>query len=427
MKSIVQTNVERRVKEEAQKKTLIDSYGSIIGWMKVLADWILAPAGAIMDGLVLFGIFYLAVKNIPLSVALAAVAAVAIQFLYGKPAAVAASTAFSGRYQNDGEQKLMWAFWVVTFIALGGSLFLSFHSDKLVEAVGERIYIQQDDTEIQQRYDTKLQQLQQLQQQQQQALQDEIATLSNDKIMWKGQLTTRERSSRAAARLRQQLPELQQQQQQALQQLEQQRQQALQQLSNKNEATAAKFAIRVDEGGATLKGINIAFNLVRLAIILIFMYFTARAAEELQQAPTPVATNVGAHVPTPVATVSQHRQAATATPPIEPDRTVVKPFSTVLPEAVSTPIDQQAPTSVATNVGAVSATTSNTYNVTIVDGAPTLPPPPMMNTTKTAMTLQDVKRYIPTYHRRNTENARQIHRELLKMQAILEKETKSNE
>lgn len=435
MKSIVQTNIERRVKEEAKKKSLIDTYGNIIGWMKVLADWLLAPAGAILDGLVLFGIFYLAVKNIPLSVLLAAVAAIAIQFLYGKPAAVAASTAFSGRYQNDGEQKLMWSFWVITFVALGGSLFLSFHSDKLVEAVGEQIYIQEDDTEIQQRYDNKLQQLQQLQQQQQQALQDEIATLSNDKIMWKGQLTTRERSSRAASKLRQQLPELQQQHQEQIQQLEQQRQQALQLLLERNGATAEKFAIRVDEGGATLKGINIVFNLVRLAIILIFMYFTTHAAEELQQATTPVATTVGTVSTTTATPVVQQRMAPAATTTTEPERTVVKPFSTVLPNAKESyrpepsrplgPPPAVAPaTPVATTVGGSNTTGGNTYNVTVVDGAPTLPPPGMMNTTKTAMTLQDVKRYIPTYRNRNSDNAKEVYKELIKMQAILEQENK---
>jgi hypothetical protein len=426
MKSIVQTNVERRVRAEAEKTTLIDTYGPLIGWMKVLADWLLAPAGAVLDGLVLFGIFYLAVKSILLSAILAAIAAIAIQFLYGWPASVAASTAFSGRYEKQGEQGLMWFMGGITIIALGFSLFLSFRSDRLVEAVGEHIYIQEDDGETQQRYDKLLEAAQQQHNTDIAAVNERIAALQNDKIMWKGQVTTRERSSRKAANLSNELTTLSNTYNTRVQQIEEQRQQALQQLQHNNSNTAELFAARVEDGGATLKGVNISFNVVRLAIILVFMYFTSAAATELQHAPTPVATTVGAYN-----TTTQHQRrpapmatATTAQP--EPERTRVQPFQRSMPKMQTAPQQQplqHTPTPVATTVGAYNTTPGNTYNVTVVDGAPTLPPPAAMNTTKEAFTLQDIKRYIPTYAKRSSDNAKQIHRELLNMKAILEKET----
>ena len=46
----------------------------------------------------------------------------------------------------------------------------------------------------------------------------------------------------------------------------------------------------------------------------------------------------------------------------------------------------------------------------------------MMNTKAVAFTLEDVKRRIPTYAKRDSANAKEIHRELLKMEAILAQE-----
>jgi len=424
MKSIVQTNIERRVKAEAEKKTLVDTYGNLIGWMKVLADWLLAPAGAILDGLVLFGIFFLSVKNMPLAIALSAVSAIAIQFLYGMPASHAAATAFTGRYQNQGEQRLMWAMWVVTGIGLGCSLLLSFRSDRLVEAVAEHHYKEEADTAVQRRYDALLQQALEQHNTDVATLQQRINSLEADKIVWKGRETTRERSSRKAAALSEELTTLQQAYNARVAQIEEQRNNSLQQLQQRNNNSATLFSARVEDGGQTLKGINITFNIIRLVIILIFMYFTACAAEELQHPPTPVATTVGASN----TTARQHPAGPVVSPAMEgePQRTVVKPFSTVLPKmgAAGPAPAQQAPTPVATTVGSQSTTPSgNTYNVTVVDGKPTLPPPAMMDTKETAFTLQDVKRRIPTYRDRGSANARQIYLELLKMQAILEKET----
>jgi len=425
MKSIVQTNIERRVKAESEKSTLIDSYGNIIGWMKVLADWLLAPAGAILDGLVLFGIFFLAVKVLPLAVILAAIAAIAIQFFYGKPASHAAATVFTGRYQKEGEQKLMWGMWGLTLFGLSASLALSFQSDKLVEAVGEQYYQQETDEQVQARYDTLLQQAQQQHNTDVATLQQRINTLQQDKIMWKGQLTTRERSSRKAAALSEELTTLQQAYNTRVAQVEEQRNNSLQQLQQRNNRTATLFASRIDEGGATLKGINIAFNLARFCIIVLFMYFVAKAAEE--QAPatatTPVATTVAARNNNTATPATPARLAPAATTAPEPERTRVQPFRQGLPRMEAATLPQQPTTPVATTVVASSATpASNTYNVTVVDGEPTLPPPAMMNTKATAFTLSDVKSRIHTYKSRNSENGKAIYRELLSMQAILEKE-----
>lgn len=427
-KSIVQTNIERRVMEEAEKQTLVDTYGDLIGWMKVLADWLLAPAGAILDGLVLFGIFYLSVKNMPLAIALAVMAAITIQFLYGKPIARAASTVFSGRYDKAGEQGLMWGMWIVSIVGLSVSLYLSFRSDRLVIAVAEQHYQQEDDTAVQDRYDNKLQQLQQQYNTDVAALNERIAALQNDKIMWKGELTTRERSSRKASALSEELATLQHTYNSRVAQIEEQRGQSLQQLQQQNNNTATLFATRVEDGGKTLKGINISFNLIRAVIIVLFMYFVAKAAEEANTsttATTPVATTVAAPQHHHNNTRQQHFAPAATQ---EPERTVVKPFSTVLPKMqapVATP-PQQPATPVATTVAAVSTTTpqqsGNTYNVTVVDGEPTLPPPAMMKTDAAAFTLADVRRRIPTYAQRTSDNAKAIHRELLKMEKILEQE-----
>lgn len=425
MKSIVQTNVERRVQQEADKHTLIDSYGNIIGWMKVLADWLLTPAGAILDGLVLFGIFFLAVKQLELAIILAAIAAVAIQFFYGKPAAHAAATVFTGRYQKDGEQKLMWGMWGLTLFGLSASLALSFQSDKLVEAVGEQYYQEESDAATQARYDTLLQQAQAQYNSDVATLQQRINTLQQDKIMWKGTLTTRERSSRKAAALSEELTTLQHAYNSRVAQIEQQRNNSLQHLQQRNNRTATLFATRIDEGGATLKGINIAFNLARFFIIVLFMYFVAKAAEEQQPATvtTPVATTVAAsNNNTTTARIAPNlARAATVAP--EPERTRVQPFQKVMPKMDATTAQQHPATPVATTVVADSATPSgNTYNVTVVDGEPTLPPPAMMNTDAAAFTLSDVKRRIHTYKNRKSENGKAIYRELLSMQAILEKE-----
>ena len=436
MKSIIQSNIERRVQAEAEKKTLIDTYGNLIGWMKVLADWLLAPAGAILDGLVMFGIFFLSVKNMPLAIVLAAISAIVIQVLYGMPASHAASTAFTGRYQKEGEQKLMWGMWLLTIVGLGCSLVLSLRSDRLVIAVAEQHYQEEADTSIQARYDALLQQAQQQHNTDVATLQQRINTLQQDKIMWKGQLTTRERSSRKATALSEELTTLQQAYNTRIAQIEQQRDNSLQQLQRRNNNVQQLFATRVEDGGRTLKGINVAFNVVRLCIILLFMYFVAKAAEEVTTPATPVATTV---VASNNNTVQQRPAGPDLAPAIasqpEPSRTVVKPFSTVLPQAKeqyspqpARPIgtdynmQQQALTPVATTVVADSTTPSgNTYNVTVVDGEPTLPPPPMMSRDQ-PMTLGDVRRYKGTYKGRTSDNARQIYRELLKMEAILEQE-----
>jgi len=433
MKSLIQSNIERRIQAEAGKKTLADSYGNIIGWMKVLADWLLAPAGAILDGLVLFGIFYLAVKNIPLAIAMAASAAIAIQFLYGMPAANAAATAFTGRYQKEGEQKLMWGMWLLTIVGLGCSLALSFRSGRLVEAVAEQHYQQEADTSIQARYDILLQQAQQQHNSDVATLQQQINSLRQDKIMWNGQLTTRERSSRKAAALSEEITTLQQAYNSRIAQIEEQRNNSLQQLQQRNNNTATLFTMRVDDGGRTLKGINVAFNVVRLCIILLFMYFVAKAAEEVaqqQQPATPVATTVAAYNNNSATTRIAPDLAPAATTPAEPARTVVKPFSTVLPDmktADPATVSQHTATPVATTVAADPATVSqqpgNTYSVTVVDGEPVLPPPAMMDR-EAPMTLGEVRRYKGTYKGRKSEKAKNIYIELLRMEAVLEAEKK---
>ena len=431
MKSIIQSNIERRVQAEAEKKTLIDTYGNLIGWMKVLADWLLAPAGAILDGLVLFGIFFLSVKNMPLAIVLAAISAIVIQVLYGMPASHAASTAFTGRYQKEGEQKLMWGMWLLTIVGLGCSLVLSLRSDRLVIAVAEQHYQEEADTSIQARYDALLQQAQQQHNTDVATLQQRINTLQQDKIMWKGQLTTRERSSRKATALSEELTTLQQAYNTRIAQIEQQRDNSLQQLQRRNNNVQQLFATRVEDGGRTLKGINVAFNVVRLCIILLFMYFVAKAAEEVTTAPTPVATTVVASQQPHHNTPQQHFAPAAKQ---EPERPVIKPFQGLpvmqeqynprpaRPIGTDNNTQQQPTTPVATTVVADSATPAgNTYNVTVVDGEPTLPPPPMMSRDQ-PMTLGDVRRYKGTYKGRTSDNARQIYRELLKMEAILEQE-----
>lgn len=415
MKSIIQTNVQARVEEEAGKTSLIDTYGNIIGWMKVLADWVLAPCGAVLDGLVLFGIFYLAIKNIYAAAVLAIAAAISIQFLYGKPAAVAASTAFSGRYSNKGEQGLMWMLSGITVLALSGSLFLSFQSDKLVEAVGEHIYTQESDEEIQARYDGLAYAATEQYNADVATTTEQIEMLQRDKIFDKGKYVTRWNASKNAATLSAGLATQRQQYDNRLQQIEQQRQQALQQLGNKNSNTATLFATRVAEGGNTLRGINIAFNLVRAFIILIFVYFATAAAEEMKG--KKAATSPATRVDNP-ATQQQHpatqRQhyapAATATP--QP-RNPIKPFSGRLPTGHAT---QHA-----TRVDNTATATQHAYNVTVVNGRPTLPWKYSTTPNTAQLTLSDVKKRIGIIEsRKPTDNNRQQLAELKIMRSALE-------
>lgn len=421
MKSIVQSNVEARVKKEAEKHTIMDTYGPLVGWMKVLADWLLAPAGAILDGLVLFGIFFLSLKNVPLAAGLAGIAAIAIQFLYGKPAAVAASTAFSGRYDNNpGEQRLMWAMSFITVLGLGASLLLSFQSGKLVEAVAERIYTHEPDTAINARFDRLLESLQGQYKEDREAIESQVSALQADKVMYQGQWSVRERSSRQASKLATGLATLREQLATDMQQLATERQHALQQLATRNAGTAGAFAARVAGGGATLKGINIGFNVVRLAIILIFIYFVVVASEQSGEQHV-LATRVG-NTATEAETAYQPSRPAEL--PAQPARAVVKPFGGMLPNmATESATQQEQPaTQQATRVGNTATQQGQPAQVVIVQGRPVMAWKYSSKPETANLTLAEVKKYLGILGKRKaTKNNLAQVAELNRMKAELEK------
>lgn len=420
MKSIVQSNVEARVRQEAEKHTIMDTYGPLVGWMKVLADWLLAPAGAVLDGLVLFGIFFLSLKNVPLAAVLAGIAAVAIQFLYGKPAAVAASTAFSGRYDNPGEQRLMWAMSFITVLGLGASLILSFQSGKLVEAVAERIYTQEPDTAINARFDRLLDDVRKQYRDDREAIESQVSALQADKVMYQGQWSVRERSSRQASKLATGLATLRQQLATQEQQLATERQHALQQLETRNAGTAGAFAARVADGGATLKGINIGFNVVRLAIILIFIYFIVVASEqpaEQQKA----ATRVGNTATEPETAYHNQRPAEV---PAQPARAVVKPFGGMLPNMATdtATLPENTATLPATRVANTATQQEQPAQVTIIQGRPVMAWKYSSKPETANLTLAEVKKYLGILSRRKaTKNNLAQVAELNRMKSELEK------
>lgn len=409
MASLMNSNLRDRVNREKSNKDLVDEYGTF--WTvvaQIVGNYIFGILGAAADILVLFSIFYVATRNAVAATVAAVLLGVAIQLIYGFSLFKAAKNYFRGDYEKPGFKPMLYLTATLSILMLCATAFLSTKTDKLVFVAAEQNFELQDESGVNAYYDSLATVAATLYTQDRDALTVEANRLNSDKIMWKGKWTTRERSSRQAAKITgEELPALRQSYENEKALIEERRNADLLAVRSGNTAKTERFEQDVIMGGNTSIGFNLAINLLRGIIIIWFANFIVNAGKnEKESTPATSGNSVANRVAAGIGNVfsTSATQPATASAPSQPEepdeykRTVVQGFQQRR-NSVANRVAEDSPT--------VAKASGNGNEITIIDGKPTYPYRKQNGDIK-HMTAPDVARYIAAYRNKpDTENNRE--------------------
>ena len=202
MSKILKEAFNSHLERELPKRDLVDQYGAIIHLLgSVIGKYILGVLGFICDYFVLFSIFFLSIRSFYGAVIIAGALAIVVQAAYGGLFFRAGITYFRGQYVNSGHRAMMIISGLVAGVFLGASFWLNNQSDKIVDAFAELTFEDVDIYARQEEFAAREEEILQQYNKDKKALEDRAATLLQDKIMYLGVNTVRERSTKEANRI----------------------------------------------------------------------------------------------------------------------------------------------------------------------------------------------------------------------------------
>jgi hypothetical protein len=284
---MIKHTIHTKIQAEAEKKTLADEWGGF--WFvtgEIVGKILLGIVGAAADLLVLLSIFYLSTRNWGLSLMTAGILSIGIQLTMGA-ALMRAVKGFTRKdYERKGFKPMIFLAFIIFLVMLSLTGYLSLNTGSVVEAFTEETLKLEDKEAILSGQDGAISALTAQYNSDLQALRKEAQTLDNDKIMWQGKWTVRERSSRQAAKIRgEKIPALQAAYQSNLDRLQTEKSTLRQEINEENQRRTENHEAKVEKTSSIAIGFNLIFNLVRCFILAGFMVFLVNAGNEIAAQP----------------------------------------------------------------------------------------------------------------------------------------------
>lgn len=285
MSKILKEAFNSHLERELPKKDLVDQYGAIIHLLgSVIGKYILGVLGFICDYFVLFSIFFLSIRSFYGAVIIAGALAIVVQAAYGGLFFRAGITYFRGQYINSGHRAMMIISGLVAVVFLGASFWLNNQSDKIVDAFAELSFEDVDIYDRKDEFAAREEEILQQYNKDKKALEDRAATLLQDKIMYLGVNTVRERSTREANRISKiDIPELTKSKDNSLAALRDEKAQYEAEKRQQRSEAKAKQAEDIRTGKLAVIGFNFFINLARVLLMLMYAFFIAKVEQERGQ------------------------------------------------------------------------------------------------------------------------------------------------
>ena len=283
--SWAKSTIEKRIEHENGKKTLLDMYGGVMFWLwEVVGKWILGILGAVADSAVIFSILFLSFKHFTGCLIAAIVAATVMQVVFGVSGLPMLISYFRKDYTKDGFKAMMSFNLIIIIFIFGGTIYLTFNTDKTAVAVADKVFQEEDIHAKDNYYDDKIAKLEAAFQNEKDQLLATYTDLKNDKVMWKGRLTTREMSSRSADQIMNiTLPEKEAQHRKAVKDLKQEKSDYQKEAKGRNLSIKNDKERKLATAKTTVVGFNLAINLLRAIFLAAFAYFVVHANREVKQ------------------------------------------------------------------------------------------------------------------------------------------------
>ena len=315
----IKDRIKSRVKTEKEKTTLTDQYGGLAFLLgPVLGKWVLGIISGVADALVLSSMFFLASRHWVGSIVAGITLSIVAQFAMGESLTRSVIT-FSRRDYDKGKgyKHMMYLSGGIVLVMLAATLYLSYNSGAVVEALTEKTLVIRDEVKTMQDQDAALTDLRKNYEAEKAELLAEQKRLEDDKVRTSKGMETRWQSFVAARKItNERIPALEEQYKKEREALISQKSTLFDRVAQNNDENKQKHHRYVSKTSQTVIYFNIGFNLLRCLLLIAYALFLVHAGNEVQLPARH--THTVAPTPHPAKVVQTIRTIPNNTPPVGP-------------------------------------------------------------------------------------------------------------
>lgn len=285
--------IKKEIEKEKKDTNLLDEYGVFWFYAGVVVAGVLGIIGFIFDFAVVFGIIKISFKSSLIAVIIAVIIAAIVQFGISSPVILSVRGLKKKTYEKKGYRPMIVLTGLFAFVCLCVTIALSLKTEKLVEVFAQSSYKSEieKETPLKLTFSEMRKRERDNYEKDKRDLLNSISGLRNDRIMWKGKLTTRESSSKEARKKeKKELPALTSRFNASIDSLKSAELTELTLLRNRNANRQTVYTQNVLTGKRFTMGANVFFNLLRVLLIIGFVSYLINASKEQETVNKPSET-----------------------------------------------------------------------------------------------------------------------------------------